>query len=47
MTIRKPTERIQRLRSKIIDLPASICAERGALVTEVYKQYEYLPKASR
>ena len=43
MTIRKPTERIQRLRSKIIDLPASICAERGALVTEVYKQYEYLP----
>lgn len=43
MKIRKPTERIQRMRRRIIDLPASICAERGVLVTEVYEKYEYLP----
>lgn len=45
MRFREPTERIQRMRRRIIDMPASISPERGTIVTEVYKQYEYLPIA--
>lgn len=43
MKFREPTERIARMRNKIIDAEASICAERGRIVTKVYQQYEYLP----
>lgn len=43
MKIRKPTTRIQRMREAIVEKPASICPERGRIVTRVYEQYEYLP----
>ncbi|MEG0214893.1 MAG: pyruvate formate lyase family protein, partial [Hungatella sp.] len=43
MVFREPTERIQRMRRKMIDTPASICAERGFIVTKIYQEYEYLP----
>ncbi len=43
MVIRELTERVARMRSKIIDMPASICPERGKIATEVYQKYEYLP----
>ncbi|MEG7531406.1 MAG: pyruvate formate lyase family protein, partial [Hungatella sp.] len=43
MVFREPTERIQRMRRKMIDTPASICAERGFIVTKIYREYEYLP----
>lgn len=43
MVFREMTERIQKMRRRIIDTPASICAERGRIVTDVYRKYEYLP----
>lgn len=43
MNFREMTERIKKMRRQIIDTPASICAERGAIVTKVYQEYEYLP----
>lgn len=43
MKFREPTKRIARLRSRIIDTEASICAERGRIVSKIYQQYEYLP----
>ena len=43
MKIRKPSNRIEQMRRRIIDTPASICPERGTIVTKVYQQYEYLP----
>ncbi|RRD93591.1 glycyl radical protein [Clostridiales bacterium COT073_COT-073] len=43
MEIRKLNERIERMRQRIIDQPASICPERGEIITKVYQEYEYLP----
>lgn len=43
MEIRRLTERIAKMRKNIIEMPASICPERGEIITKVYEEYEYLP----
>ena len=43
MIIRELSDRVSRMREKMINVPASICPERGKIVTKTYQDYEYLP----
>ncbi len=37
------TERIQKLREKVLSAKPTVCTERAEIYTEIYKKYEHLP----
>src|SRR5580700_9456361 len=47
MTPNVCTNRVQRLRERVLDTTPSICAERGLLVTEAYEMYAADPPVLR
>ncbi len=41
------TERVRRLRARLLDTTPSLCAERGLLITEAYQKYQADPPVLR